>query len=280
MECICQKRCVIGESPIWNEKDKRLYFVNGFEQEILSLDIKTKDLRVYKVDKSACAISFDKEYRMIVSRWDGAFYLEPDGTEKPLYDTSKYQIQYGNDAKVGPDGRYYIGTQSRKRVGVSDDVDGKLYSIDKDKNVRILLDGLRISNGFDWSIDEKYLYHTDSDTSLVKEYSFDKATGDIEYTGRSVSMIGVDGMTVDNNNNLLVACMHQKHIAVVDTKSFEIKSFIETPAKSPASCAFAGDNMEYLAIVTGTYNVSDDPNAGFTYIHKTGICGRKPYLFG
>ena len=86
-----------------------------------------------------------------------------------LYDTSKYNILYANDMKVGPDGRIYVGTQSSKRYGVSDKIDGKLYSIDSSGEVRVLLDGLILSNGLEWSMDEKRFYHTDSDTHMIKE---------------------------------------------------------------------------------------------------------------
>ncbi|MBQ7975540.1 MAG: SMP-30/gluconolactonase/LRE family protein [Clostridia bacterium] len=282
MECVSTKRCIIGEAPIWNAKEKKLYFVNGFESEILSVDITTKELNIRKVEKAACAISFDKDYRMIVSRWDGAFYLNPDGTEEPLCDLKEYPILYGNDAKVGPDGRYYIGTQCEKRVGASDKINGKLWRIDKNGKANAILDGLLISNGFDWSADERFLYHTDSDTRLVKEYEFDKATGDIEYTGRSVMLPGVDGMTVDLENNLYVACMRENHIAVVDTKEFKVKSYIKTDTFVPASCSYAGENMDRLAIVTATYNVDleHNPDTGMTFLYNTGTKGRAPYLFG
>ncbi len=52
-KCIWQKRCVIGEGPIWNEKEQRLYFVNGLNDEICSLDIESGELivreRIYAV---------------------------------------------------------------------------------------------------------------------------------------------------------------------------------------------------------------------------------------
>ncbi len=78
-------------------------------------------------------------------RYDGVFYMSDDGSIEPLYDTEKFDIKYANDMKVGPDGRLYVGTMSGKRKGVSDELDGKLYSIDRDGNVKILLDGLILS---------------------------------------------------------------------------------------------------------------------------------------
>lgn len=141
MEIISNKRCVIGESPIWNEKEKLLYFTNGMGNEICKLDIYTGKLFVRQLDTDVAAIAFDKGNRLIVSRYDGVFILNDDGTTENLYDTSKYNILYANDMKVGPDGRLYVGTQSQKRKGISDEIDGGLYCIDKYGTVKILLDG-------------------------------------------------------------------------------------------------------------------------------------------
>ena len=283
MDTISKHRCIIGEGPIWNEFNNKLYHVNGFgANEICSIDLKTKEFIVRKLDFGVSAMAFTKKGEMIISCKDGAFILNDDDTCTPLYDRSKYEIKYGNDAKVGPDGSFYIGTQSAKRKGVGDEIDGKLYSIDKNGIVKVLLDGLILSNGFDWSMDEKRLYHTDSDTGIIKEYDFDKEKGTIRFTGRQVNVRGVDGFTIDKNDFLYVACWGQGHIAIIDTADMQVKEYIEVPAKIPASCGFAGENMESLVVVTASLgiDVEKDVSAGFTFMKKMNVSGRKPYLFG
>ena len=282
MKIIRNSRCIIGEGPIWNESQKCLYFTNGMGNEICILDIYTGEMKIRRVDVGVAAFAFTKDDRIIVSRQDGVFILNEDNTVEELYDTSKIKISFANDMKVGPDGKIYVGTQSGKRAGVSDKIDGKLYSIDKDGNVRALLDNLILSNGLEWSMDEKYFYHTDSDTHTIREYAFDKGSGDIKFTGREAQVKGVDGFTVDKDNNIYAACWGQGHIAVINTDEFKIKSYIDLPAKIPASCSFAGENMDILAITTASYgaDVSIDENAGYTILYTTQTQGRKPYLFG
>lgn len=283
MEIISNKHCIIGEGPIWNEFNHKLYQVNGFgANEILEIDIKTKDVKTRKFSFGVPAIAFSKKGEMLISNLDGAFILNNDDSLTPLYDRKKYEIKFANDSKVGPDGRFYVGTQSSKRKGVGEAIDGKLYSIDKNGEVKVLLDGLILSNGFDWSMDEKRLYHTDSDTGIIKEYNFDKEKGEITFTGRQVEVSGVDGFTIDQNDFLYVACWGYGHITVIDTADMQIKKYIEVPAKIPASCAFAGNDMEKLVIVTATLgaDLEKDKNAGYTFICDTNTKGRKPYLFG
>lgn len=283
MEIICDRRCIIGEGPLWNERDGRVYFVNGYENEVLSVDIETRELNVKKLPPphtGVAAVAFGKNGDLILSRDNGVFILRGD-EYIPLYDTEKYSLLRCNDMKVGPDGRIYVGTLSEKKCGISDKVNGKLYSIDKDGAVRVLLDGIGVSNGMAWSGDGKRYYYTDSDTKIIKEYDFDIISGDINFTGRQIYVAGVDGFTIDVHDRLFAACWGQGHIAVVDTEKMEIVSYIDVPAKIPASCSFAGKELDRLVIVSATWGIpeKDLVNDGMTFMTTPGTKGVLPFLF-
>lgn len=283
MEVLSRKKCTIGEGPVWCEFDHKLYYVNCLGvNEICSIDLETGEETVRKLDFDVAAMGFARDGRMLVSCEDGGFILHSDGTRTPLYDRSRYAIKGGNDAKVGPDGRFYIGTESSKRKGLSDEIDGKLYSIDCHGEVKVLLDGLRLSNGFDWSMDGKRFYHTDSDTKLIREYAFDQVSGEISFTGRQVEVPGVDGFAMDEKDDLYIACWGRGHIAVVDTAAMQIKSHIEVPTMIPVSCCFAGEGMDRLVVTTASFRTDPetDKNAGFTFLHDANTKGRKTFLFG
>jgi len=282
MKILNEKRCIIGEGPIWNEFEKKLYFTNGFGNEICIYDIENDKLSVFPSEKNIAAFAFSKDKRMIVSRLDGIFYLNPDGTTDQLYDTTKHQILYGNDMKVGPDGRLYVGTLSSKKMGISDAIDGKLCSIDKSGKVNILLEGLDVSNGLEWSIDETKFYHTDSETDIINEYDFDKNSGNIKFTGRTINIPGVDGFTINKNNQLVLTRWSAGLLCIIDTVTMTVTEEIELPGTYPASCGFAGNNMDLLAITTSSRraNLEVKTNAGFTILVKMETGGRKPYLFG
>lgn len=282
-EILSGKRCIIGEGPIWCEKERVLYQVNGYgPNEILRINLETKERSERPLDAPFAAIALTKDGELIISSFDGAFILNDDNTRTYLYDKNKYNIKYANDAKVGPDGNLYLGTQSTLKAEGEGAIDGKLYSISKQGEVKVLLDGLLLSNGFDWSMDEKRLYHTDSATEIIKEYEFNKESGDLTYTGREIKVAGVDGITIDERDFLYVGCWGKGHIAVVDTAKMEIIDYIPVPTSIPASCCFAGDDMRKLVVVTALFDMDPEKNegAGYTYIYNTDTCGRAPYLFG
>jgi len=282
VKIISSKRCIIGEGPIWNTSEKLMYFTNGFGNEICTLNVDTGELSVRPLAVGVAAIAFDRNHRMIVSREDGVFYLNDDDTVQRLYEASAAEIRYGNDMKVGPDGRIYVGTRSGKHAKVSEEVDGKLYCIDSSGNVQVLLDGLILSNGMEWSMDEKRFYHTDSATQIIREYNFDKEKGDISFTGREVKVPGIDGFTMDRRNRIVAACWGRGCVTIVDTNEMIISRYIDIPTSAPASCGFVGENLDVLAVVTASYNVNldKDPNAGYVYLLDYPDGGRKSYLFG
>lgn len=279
MKVLTNKKSIIGEGPVWNEREQKLYITNGRENEIVVYDIYNSTAEVRKTPISCVAICFSSDNKLIVSYDRGVACLENDNTVSSIYDTSKYEIKNSNDMKAGPDGRIYVGTQSGKRLGISNEVDGKLYSIDKNGKVQTLLDGLSLSNGLDWSVDETLFYHTDSDTGIIKEYCFDKASGNIQYTGRNVFVDGVDGFCVAENGDIYAACWGKGCVTVVDSVKFAIKDTIPVPTAIPASCAFVGRNAEYLAITTAASGAkNNDVNTGATFLHDVGVKGRFPYI--
>ena len=148
--------------------------------------------------------------------------------------------------------------------------------------MHVLLDNLCVSNGLDWSNDNRRFYHTDSVTGLIKEYSFDIDTGKICYTGRKVYLPGVDGFTINKDDNLVVTRWDDKEVCFVDTFSMTVVDRINVPNANPVSCCFAGKKMQSLIIVTANYDtdIKENFNAGYTFIHTAKVGGRKPFLFG
>lgn len=272
MKVLTQKRAVIGEGPVWNEIEQKLYFVNGIECEILIYDFNSDALTVKKTPCPVSALAFDDKNRLIVSTPNGVFILNEDNSLTEIYDTKKYLIKNCNDLKVAPNGDIFVGTMATNRKAQNrSELDGKLYRVSRNGVVSVLLKNLSLSNGLDWTEDGTKFYHTDSDASIIKEYNYDGISGDITPTDRQVKVNGVDGFTISKNGNIYASCWAYGHVAVVDCKSMEIIKYIELPTEIPTSCAFCGKNLDVLAVTTASYNldVKNDINAGFTFLLKS-----------
>ena len=281
MKILTNKRCYIGESPIWNEREEKLYFTNGKEREVCAYDVQTDVLTVRRVPAWVSAVAFTEDNRLILSHTGGVHILGNNDELIPLYNEEKHPIKYAGDMKVGPDGALYVGTISEKFRGVSEKADGKLYRISPYGEVEILQDGLLLPNGLEWSMDEKKFYHADSGASCIQEYFFDKESGKIRISGRQVRVEGVDGLTIGANGSLFVSCAWKKYIAVIDGETLTVTRCIPFSDTFPMSCAFCGQDMDVLAVTTAsdTADLTINPNAGFTVLTKQATTGRKPYLF-
>jgi sugar lactone lactonase YvrE len=106
--------------------------------------------------------------------------------------------------------------------------------------------------------------------------------GDIKPTGRELSVPGVDGFTIGADDRIYAACWGKGHIAIADIESMKIVGYIDVPARIPASCAFVGDDMSKLAVVTATYGIPEAEweSDGMVFLHSSDTRGRPPYLFG
>ena len=277
MQRMGDKPCFIGEGPVWCKQDAHVYFVNPQEREIGRLCLGDGTVEWLPVAQAASSIAFTADGRMLVATQNGVFYRESDGALSPVSEQAS-AIRYANDGKIGPDGAFYVGTQSSKRIGASDAVDGKLYRIAPNGSVSVLLDGLILSNGLDWSPDGARFYHTDSDTKLLREYTFSK--GAITFTGREVEIDGIDGLTVDADGRIYVACWGFHRIAVMDPVTFTEITQIDTPCTIPTSCCFAGDALQSLVVVSADYDGVADGVQGYVYRHPMAARGKLPYIFG
>jgi drug/metabolite transporter (DMT)-like permease len=73
MKVISNIHCTIGEGPIWNDFDGKLYQVNGFENQILVIDLSSGEVTVRQLDFSVAAMGFSKKEEMLISCLDGVY---------------------------------------------------------------------------------------------------------------------------------------------------------------------------------------------------------------
>ena len=64
MKVLCDKHCVIGEGPVWNELEKKLYQVNSFADEIMEMDL-LGHVVMRKLPFGVAAIAFSLLFRSI-----------------------------------------------------------------------------------------------------------------------------------------------------------------------------------------------------------------------
>ncbi|MCL6538916.1 MAG: SMP-30/gluconolactonase/LRE family protein [Acidothermus sp.] len=184
-----------------------------------------------------------------------------------------------NDGGCDPHGRFYCGSMAYDQaVGR-----GTLYRLDPDGSCHVVLTGVTVSNGIDWSPDGTRVYYNDSPTHRVWVFDDDPDAG---LTRRRVLVEipdddGVpDGLTVDAEGGIWVAlygggAVHRyRPDGVLD-------HVIRLPVSRVTACTFGGADLRDLYITTSREGLPDgaEPGAGALFRARPGVLGRLPRTF-
>jgi sugar lactone lactonase YvrE len=183
-----------------------------------------------------------------------------------------------NDAKVDPRGRLWFGTKS----DVNPDSKGALYRLDPDLAVSRHDDGYGVTNGPTFSVDGRWLYHTDSDARTVYRFALgaDGALGPrTEFLRFAPDWGYPDGMTTDSEDGLWIAHWAGGRISRF-TPDGKLDRSIELPARNITSACFAGERLDRLLVTSARNDSEGEPEAGCLFEVDTGMTGRPATLFG
>jgi sugar lactone lactonase YvrE len=182
-----------------------------------------------------------------------------------------------NDAKCDPAGRLFAGTTAFDFAPGA----GALYRIDGDWSWDTVVAGVTTSNGTAWSPDGSLMYYIDSATQGVDVFDFDVETGSARNRRQLVTIAardGVpDGMTVDADGNLWVACFGAGAVRCYSPAGTLVTD-VAFPVSQVTSCAFGGPDLDELYVTSAAYRMSTEqldaePLAGATFVCRPGVTG-------
>lgn len=238
------------EGPLWDSILKRLYYVDITGKRLHIHDWYSGNNKAVQLQKKVCFVVLGTRGELFLGLEDAIYRYNQDGSI--VKDSKQFEIAGDrlNDGKAGPDGRIYTGTIRR-------DGGAKLYRYHEHTFIEIL-DDVRLSNGMEWSIDEKTFFYCDTLTHRIDAFDYDYKTGTIS-NRRTVIEIPTeqgspDGLTIDMEGNLWVALWGGGKVIKVNPKSGCVIGEIILPVTRVSSCSFAGENMEYLVITTASGN--------------------------
>jgi len=292
LECVHKGICHLGEGPVWNVQQQKLFWTDIFKQEILVYNPDTKSSKVFrKGNLKVGGFAFTHSGAIVLCTDRGIYTLSinseglPNGEPTLLFEIPMVQNEMFNDITVDPEGRIFAGTLSR-----SDFKNGTLYRLEKGKNPVVVLNNLHCSNGMTFSIDEKQFFHTDSTLYRITKYDYNRKTGEISnpivYFQGTPEIGSPDGITLDSENHIWAAFWGGACVRRLDT-SGKVVAELSLPVKQPSSVMFGGNNLEELYITSACENADnivtgycDDGTflGGPLYKYSPGVIGRAEWL--
>lgn len=182
-----------------------------------------------------------------------------------------------NDVFADPAGRVFCGTMPTK------DRLGRLYRLDPDGSLSLLLENVGCSNGMGLTPDGKGLYFTDSEAHTIYRFDYDVKTGAISNQRPFVVTppeLGLpDGMTVDAQGYVWSAHWNGSCLMRFSPEGKEERR-IQFPAKKVSSVIFGGDDYTDMYVTTagGDQKGANGEHAGSLFHINLGIRGAPEYF--
>ena len=261
-----------GEGPVWAEGWGGLRWVDMLAGDVLALRPDGGVERRH-VGTIAAALRPRRGGGAVIGVERGFALEGPDGTLSTLAELWTGTGVRMNDGGCDPDGRFYCGSMAYDKTPEA----GALYRLDADGSTLVVLDGVTISNGLEWSPDGTRAYYNDTETHRVDVFDYDRDAGLVNRRVFATVAPGdgrPDGLTVDAEGGVWVALNHSGTVRRY-TPDGTPDAVVEVPPRQVTACTFGGERLDELFITTSRENLApgDDPLAGSLFRAEPGVRG-------
>jgi sugar lactone lactonase YvrE len=270
--------CHIGENPMWHAMEKRIYWCDIPNGRLFCYDPASgKHEKCYEGEViGGFTIQSDGSLLLFMAR--GAIRQWREGKLKTVVEEIPDERDSRfNDVIADPVGRVFCGTMP------TPERQGRLYRLDLDGKLTVLLEGIGCSNGMAFSLDRKRLYYTDSAARTIYLFDYDEKSGSLGNQRVFVKTRkgdGVpDGSTVDAEGCLWSAQWDGSCIIRYGHDGKE-RYRIVFPVKKVSSLTFGGHRYADLYITTagGENRTSEGQHAGSLFRLNVGKKGMPEFL--
>ena len=259
-----------GEGPVWSPMWGGLRWVDMLAGDVLFLAA-NGSIERRRVAEVAAALRPRREGGAVIGVERGFALEEPDGSLIELGELWTDEAVRMNEGACDPDGRFYCGSMAYdKRPGA-----GSVYRLDPDCSVHVVLEGVTISNGLDWSPDGSLAYYNDTATGRVDVFDYDRDAG---LAGRRTFVdteARPDGLTVDSEGGVWVALANGASVRRY-TPEAALVAVVELPVTKVTACTFGGEGLDELYITTSRENIAanHELEAGSLFRARPGVTGQ------
>ncbi len=256
IECVVDCANHLGEGPIWDIEEGRLYWVDGTgrrvdKPDMWRLDPKSGKVENWTLGRDIGAMALRRQGGAVLALADGFYLFDFDSQKLELIqeieaDQPRTRL---NDGKCDRRGRFFAG-------GMDDMEEFKmcgLYRLDPDFSVTKVDDGIICSNGPCWSPDDKTFYFADTFQQEFWAYDYDIETGtpsNKRVFARTDKDWGVaDGSTVDEEGYLWNAQVIGGEL-VRYAPDGQVERRIGMPVRNVTSITFGGDKMDEIYVTS------------------------------
>ena len=256
IECVLQCENLVGESPIWDVEERRLYWVDSTGRRVgkpalWRMDPRTGKVEHWRLDRDVGALALRRGGGAVLALDDGFYFFDFESGRLELIqlvDADQPRTRL-NDGKCDRRGRFFAGgmddTEELKNCG--------LWRLDPDLSVTKVDDGIICSNGPCWSPDDRTFYFADTFQGEYWQYDYDIATGALANKRLFASFAAdggvADGSTVDAEGFLWNAQLISGDL-VRYAPDGSVERRIGMPVRNITSVIFGGEALDEIYVTS------------------------------
>ncbi|NBE92131.1 SMP-30/gluconolactonase/LRE family protein [Nonomuraea sp. KC401] len=265
-----------GEGPVWSSRWGGLRWVDMLAGDVLALDA-GGGVRRRHAGSLAAVVRPRVSGGYVVAAERELLLSGSDDLDAPLRSLGEAWTDPSvrmNEGGCDPDGRFYIGSMAYDAAPGR----GSFYVAGPGGELSVVLPGVTISNGFDFSPDGSLAYYADTATGRVDVLDY---TPDGGLSGRRPFAVvdpgqgAPDGLTVDAEGGVWVALWQGGAVHRYDAGG-RLDAVITLPVRKVTAVAFGGAGLDRLFITTSALDVdrAEQPAAGALFAADPGVRGR------
>ncbi|MEM5275160.1 SMP-30/gluconolactonase/LRE family protein [Cupriavidus taiwanensis] len=238
----------LGESPLWDARTQRLWWVDTVGCRIGGCRVDGSDLVEWTYDQAVGSIGLAEAGDLVAALADGFYLIDGEtGAARPIARPSsiKLPIRF-NDGKADRDGRFLSATMTEHDF---ESRNGTLWSLGTDGTATLLEQDFRLGNAICFSPTGDFLYFADSLEGVIRRYRYDRSNGAIsareDFLDTRPFGSSPDGATVDSQGRLWVALVQAQKIGCFSPNG-DLVQLVDVPLPNPSCPAFGGPKLDIL----------------------------------
>ncbi len=279
IELLVDCRNLLGEGPLWDVQEQRLYWIDSYGKTVFRADAKGQGIERWQVPEHIGSMCLREQGGAVVALRTGFHFLDFKSGEVLLIADPEPDLRRTrlNDGKVDRQGRFLAGSmdyEEREPIG-------GLYRLDPDLSLHPLETGIIVSNGPCWSPDGATLYFADSFQRAIFAYDYDTANGNVLCRRLFASFERLrgypDGATVDEEGCVWSAEVFSGRL-IRFTPDGVIDRIVGLPVSSTTSVMFGGADLDVLYVTSmgrpiGGVRPAEREAGGLFAVHGLGVRG-------
>jgi triosephosphate isomerase len=266
-ECVSTKN-VLGESPVWSDRDQCLYWVSAPEEEVWAWNLRDPPYRRLMGTMLGCVALKEGGGGSLVLGGERAILeiaMTPSTTDfasgpNILCDRPDLaSMTRPNDGRVDRQGRLVFGMYNNyHRSGASEGANNAgLFRLGADLSYEKILDyDFRVSNCICFSKEGDTMFFCDTPTRKVYAFDYPQQRGGMLTNRRLIWTMpsnldgGPDGAQCDADGCIWMALSGASRVVRVNPSTGMVDFVVHLPVKCPTSCTFGGPELDELFITT------------------------------